>query len=247
MPTASRNQRSWATSTTAASSVCRCASSHSSDSMSRWLVGSSSSSRSGSPASARASEARVSSPPENVASERSRSLVAEAEAVQRRVDALAPVVAAGVLEPRLGGRVGVERGGVGGALGHRGLELGQALLDRQQLLGAGRARSRAATARARAAGAGRAARRACPWRTTSSPPSTDGLPREHPQQRRLARAVAAGQRQPLPALEPERDAAQQRLARHVLGEVGGDDDGHAIRLGGLYTRARCAARSTPCC
>ena len=73
VPTASRNQRSWATSTTAASSVCRCASSHSSDSMSRWLVGSSSSSRSGSPASARASEARVSSPPENVASERSRS------------------------------------------------------------------------------------------------------------------------------------------------------------------------------
>ena len=66
VPTASRNQRSWATSTTAASSVCRCPSSHSSDSMSRWLVGSSSSSRSGSPASARASDARVSSPPENV-------------------------------------------------------------------------------------------------------------------------------------------------------------------------------------
>ena len=54
-----------------------------------------------------------------------------------------------------------------------------------------------------------------------------GLPREHPQQRRLARAVAPGQRQALPALELERDAAQERLPHHVLGEVGGDDDGHA--------------------
>ena len=50
---------------------------------------------------------------------------------------------------------------------------------------------------------------------------------EHPQQRRLAGAVAAGQRHPVPALEPEGDAAQERLARHVLGEVGCDEDGHA--------------------
>ena len=197
--------------------------------MSRWLVGSSSSSRSGSPASARASEARVSSPPENVASERSRSLVAEAEAVQRRVDALAPAVAAGVLEPRLGGRVGVERGGVGGALGHRGLELGEPLLDRQQLLGAGQhvvAQREVALARRplvvqRDPGALREHQLAAVDR---------GLARQHPQQRGLARAVAPGQRHALPALEPEGDAPQERLARHVLGEVGGDDDGHAIRV-----------------
>ncbi len=74
VPTASRNQRSCATRTIEASSVCRCVSSHSSDSMSRWLVGSSRSSRSGSPASARASDARVSSPPEKVSRLRSRSL-----------------------------------------------------------------------------------------------------------------------------------------------------------------------------
>ena len=55
---------------------CSSRSSHSRLSTSRWFVGSSSSSRSGSPPSARASEARVSSPPENVASGRSRSLVA---------------------------------------------------------------------------------------------------------------------------------------------------------------------------
>ena len=64
--TASRNQRSCATRITAASIVRSICSSHSSDSMSRWFVGSSSSSRSGCAASARASEARVSSPPEKV-------------------------------------------------------------------------------------------------------------------------------------------------------------------------------------
>ena len=51
---------------TAASSPTSVFSSHSSRSTSRWFVGSSRSSRSGSPASARASDARVSSPPENV-------------------------------------------------------------------------------------------------------------------------------------------------------------------------------------
>ena len=49
---------------------------------------------------------------------------------------------------------------------------------------------------------------------------------EHPQQRRLAGAVAPGDRHPLAAFELERDAAQQRLAGDVLGEVGGDADGH---------------------
>ena len=73
VPTVSRNQRSCATSAIAASSDVSVCSSHSSDSMSRWLVGSSSSSRSGLVASARASEARVSSPPEKVARPRSRS------------------------------------------------------------------------------------------------------------------------------------------------------------------------------
>ena len=62
--------------------------------------------------------------------------VAEPEPVQRRVDALAPVVAAGVLELRLGARVGVERRASSRAVGHRGLERGQLLLEREQLLAA---------------------------------------------------------------------------------------------------------------
>ena len=52
------------------------------------------------------------------------------------------------------------------------------------------------------------------------------LAREHPQQRRLARAVAPGDGQPVAALELERDAAEQRLAGDVLAEVGGDEHGH---------------------
>ena len=42
------------------------------------------------------------------------------------------------------------------------------------------------------------------------------LTSEHPQQRRLAGAVAAGDRHPVAPLKPERDAAQQRAACHVL-------------------------------
>ncbi len=134
MPTASRNQRSCATRTTAASSDCRCASSHSSEAMSRWFVGSSSSSRSGSPASARASDARVSSPPENVDELPVEVRVAEAEPVQGRVDALAPGVAAGVLQPRLLARVRVHHGEV--ALGHLLLELAEPRLEREQVAAA---------------------------------------------------------------------------------------------------------------
>src|SRR5918995_1573636 len=75
--TASRNQRSCATMTQAAPSSSSFPSSHSRLATSRWFVGSSRSSRSGSPASVRASEARVTSPPEKVSSRRSRSASAK--------------------------------------------------------------------------------------------------------------------------------------------------------------------------
>jgi hypothetical protein len=55
-----------------------------------------------------------------------------------------------------------------------------------------------------------------------------GLAGEHPQQRGLARAVAARQGQAVAPLELERHAAQQRLAGDVLAEVGGDEHGHAV-------------------
>ena len=92
---------------TPASIVRSSSSSHSIVSMSRWFVGSSRSSRSGCEASARASEARVSSPPENVDERPVEVVVGEAEPADDRGGAVAPVVAAGVLEPRL--RRGVAR------------------------------------------------------------------------------------------------------------------------------------------
>ena len=100
--------------------------------MSRWLVGSSSSSRSGSAASARASEARVSWPPENVAQRAVEVVVDEAEAVDDRARALAPAVAAGGLEARLARR----RSGsspCSSPVGHRVLEALQLGLELERL------------------------------------------------------------------------------------------------------------------
>src|SRR5207244_4382960 len=69
------------------------------------------------------------------------------------------------------------------------------------------------------------------------------LAREHPQQRRLAGAVAPGDRQAVAALELERDATQQRLPRHVLGEIGCDDNGHGAIVGGGRGAGACLAAS----
>ncbi len=52
------------------------------------------------------------------------------------------------------------------------------------------------------------------------------LARDHPQQGRLARAVAARERHAVAALELERDTAEQRRARHVLVESACDHHGH---------------------
>jgi hypothetical protein len=145
-------------------------------------------------------------------------LVAEAEAVQRRVDALAPVVAPGVLEPTLRGGVGIERGGRGVAPGHRVLELGEPLLQRQQVLAA----AQHIVAQRQVALARRALvvqRDADVLGEVELAAVDRALAGQHPQQRRLAGAVAARQRQPVTAFEPERDAAQQRHPRHVLGEI----------------------------
>src|SRR5205823_5623579 len=59
-----------------------------------------------------------------------------------------------------------------------------------------------------------------------------GLPRDHPQQRRLPRAIAPGQRQPVAALDLERHSAKERLPGNVLAEVGSDADGHGSSLCG---------------
>ena len=102
--------------------------------------------------------------------------LAEAEAARDRADALAPVVAAGVLEPRLRLRVAAERLRAVLARRHRLLQLPQLLLDRDEVGGAGEDVIAQRHARASAAGAGRGARRACPFENASSPPCTSLWP-----------------------------------------------------------------------
>ena len=140
--------------------------------------------------------------------------------------AVAPAIAAGVLEPRLGVGVGGERRLVGVAVGHPRLE---------------RARARASISRdpvearrstySRSVASARGGRWSCSATRTPLPsaivPGVEpGLAGEHPQQGRLAAAVAAGERHPLAAVELERDVGEQRPPADVLGQPGGRDDGH---------------------
>ena len=228
VPTASRNQRSWATRITAASRSTRYRSSHSSEAMSRWLVGSSSSSRSGSPASARASEARVSSPPEKVESWRSQLLLGEAEPVQRLERSPAPIPAARMLEPLLRPRIAAQRRGVIRMLGHRRLQPLQLLFERHQL----RATAQYVVPQRQLALPRRTLvvqRDPRPFLEHQLAAVDRRLPGDHPQQRRLARTVASRQRHPIPPLELERDATDQRIPRHVLVQPRCDHHCHLSR------------------
>src|SRR5204863_5486916 len=57
-----------------------------------------------------------------------------------------------------------------------------------------------------------------------------GLAVEDPQQRRLAGAVRSRERDPLAALDLERDAVEELPAGKLLAELGCDDQGHADRV-----------------
>ena len=232
VPTASRNQRSWATSTTAASSSTSVCSSHSSDSMSRWLVGSSSSSTSAPVASARASEARVSSPPEKVSSGRLEVLVAKAEAVRHRGRAIAPQVAAARLEPRLRAGVAAERRLVARRPRHR-CPRARAARPRS------RAPRRSPTARSRAAPSprSRGGRWSCsamrtPLATLSSPRSIDVSPASI-----RSSVVLPAPLRPAIVRRSRRSSlnetpSQQRLPGDVLVQVGCDQQGHRLLMVG---------------
>ena len=121
--------------------------------------------------------------------------------------------------------VALERAGIGRARGHRGLEVAQALLDLQL--------DRARGEQVRLECPASLARRALvveddahALREAELTAVDPGFAGEHPQQRRLAGAVATGDRHSLAALELEGDAAEQRLSGDVLGEARGDTDGH---------------------
>ena len=204
-------------------------SSHSRLATSRWFVGSSSSSRSGSPPSARASDARVSSPPENVSSSAVEVRLAEAEAARDGADALAPGVAAGVLEPRLRLRVAAQRLRAVLARRHRLLQLPQLLLDRDEIGGAGEdvVAQRQAPLQRRALVVERDARA---LRERELAAVHLALAGEHAQQRRLAGAVRPGQRDALAPLDLEGNPVEKDVSGKLFSEIGGNDDGHAQRL-----------------
>ena len=117
---ASRNSRSWLITIIVPSKRCSQASSQTSASRSRWLVGSSSSSRSAGHISARASCRRMRQPPEKLLTGASSSALLKPRPEQQRLRARPRVEAAGVADRvvRLGHRVAV----VGG-LGARELRL----------------------------------------------------------------------------------------------------------------------------
>ena len=190
-------------------------SSHSRLRTSRWFVGSSSSRRSGSPASALPSDARVSSPPENVSSWRSKSSSLKAEPSEARGRPLAPVPAAGVLEPALRLGVSAERRALVVSAGHRGLERPQIVFERDQVRSAGQRvlTQRQPLLQRRALVVERDARA---LREGDLSGGHARLAHEHAQQRRLPRAVRARERDDVPAFDAERDAVEQRGARMLF-------------------------------
>ncbi len=219
VPTDSRNQRSWATSTTAAS---RSTGSARATPSTRCRGGSWARRAAAGRAAPRArGRAR------RVSARRRRSRGAAGRARPRRSRArvrsrcatVAPPIAAGVLEAALGARR-TRRGWPRrsrrppSALEPRelALDLGDPPEPRQHVL-AKRDVHRSA------AGAGRAARRGRPACIEIVPSSGQSSPDERSQQRRLAAAVAAGERHALAGLELERDAREERPRSDSLGEA----------------------------
>ena len=161
-------------------------------------------------------------------------VVGESEPAQRRERVLAPGIAAGVLEPRLGLRVPRQRLLPVVAGRHRILQAAQLLLQRDQV-----ARARQRVLAQRQAEVER--RPLVVQRDTRALVEHElaavdaGLAGEHPEQRRLPGAVRAGEGEPLAALDLERDAVEEQPAGELLAQVGSDHDGHAA------VQARCGS------
>src|SRR6266516_7861461 len=134
-----------------------------------------------------------------------------------------------MLEPRL--RLGVtpQRGGAVLAAGHRLLERAELLLGLDQV-----ARSaERVLAQRQPVLQRRPLVVQCDARTLREDElaAVDlGLAGEHPEQRRLAGPVRAGEREAVTALDGERDALEEQRPRDLLAQAGTDDDGHGGRL-----------------
>ena len=155
--------------------------------------------------------------------------IGEPEAAEDARRAVAPAVAACVLEPRLGLAIATQGLRRVIASGHRLLEAAQLLLGGDEVRGA---RERVLAQRLpvqprRPLVVERDPRALLPRELAAL---ELGLAHQRPQQRRLAGAVRPGQRQPVAALDLERDAVEERVAGVLLAERGGNENGHAARV-----------------
>ena len=153
--------------------------------------------------------------------------VGEAEPAQDGGGVVAPAVAARVLEPGLRLAVAAQRLGRVVAAGHRLLEPAQLALRLDEV---GRARERVLAQRVAAEPrrplvVQRDARALLPGELAAG---ELGLADQRAQQRRLAGAVRAREREPVAALDLERDAVEERVAGELLPERGCDQNGHAV-------------------
>ena len=143
-----------------------------------------------------------------------------------------------MLESRLRIRVASQRRGLVVACRHGLLQAPQLLLERDQIGGAGEdvlAQRQPSVER----------RALIVQRDPSSLgehqlATLDGqLARQHPEQRRLARPVRAGKREPVAALDLERDTVEERVSRELLAELICDHDCHGCpkKKGPLFPAA----------
>ncbi len=162
--------------------------------------------------------------------------VDEAEATDGRGDAVPPGPPAGVLQPALCFRVAAKRGLVVGPALHRLLESTELRFDPEEVLGP---RERVLPERQ-----AELARR--PLVVERDPRSLrEGeltalerrLAGDRTQQRRLARAVGSGEREPVLPAHGERDAGEERITGELLAQVRCDENGH----GETRRKGRCRA------
>ncbi len=149
----------------------------------------------------------------------------ETESSQRLGSALAPGVAARMLEPRLGVRVAPQRPGPVVSGGHRLFERAELLLGLDEVARAAEgvlAQAQPVLQRRPLVVEGDAR----PLRERELASVAFALAHEHAQQRRLAGAVWPGKGQSVAALDRERDALEQQRAGKLLAQIGGGDDCH---------------------
>ena len=184
---------------------------------------------SGSPASARASERAGELARRRTSRAAGRGRVGEAEPAKRARRALAPAVPARVVEPRLSAR---HSAGASRARGRRppSPPRARAAPPRRDEPGrARRGRSPAGHVRCAAAGAGRGAPAGRPSRSASSPPWSSVSPVSI--RRSVVLPAPFG---PASAIRSRRSSVNETpsnrsVARELLAQVGGDENGHAAR------------------